>query len=110
MFESLHHISYTVSDLDRTIPFYRDVLGFRFIHDVERSGLPAYDTLMGHEDPRDGLDGGRPDPRPPGGGDTMKKLTVLAIGGIGYVLGARAGRERYEQSGRKSKVLVKKLK
>ena len=27
----------------------------------------------------------------------MRKLTVLAIGGIGYVLGARAGRERYEQ-------------
>ncbi|MGA8986844.1 hypothetical protein [Aeromicrobium sp.] len=27
----------------------------------------------------------------------MKKLTVLAIGMTGYVLGARAGRERYEQ-------------
>lgn len=27
----------------------------------------------------------------------MKKLTVLAIGAAGYVLGARAGRERYEQ-------------
>ena len=27
----------------------------------------------------------------------MKKLLVLVAGGIGYVLGARAGRERYEQ-------------
>ena len=27
----------------------------------------------------------------------MKKLTLLIAGGIGYVLGARAGRERYEQ-------------
>ncbi len=27
----------------------------------------------------------------------MKKLSVLAIGAAGYVLGARAGRERYEQ-------------
>jgi hypothetical protein len=27
----------------------------------------------------------------------MKKLTVLIVGGIGYVLGSRAGRERYEQ-------------
>lgn len=27
----------------------------------------------------------------------MKKLTILAIGGAGYVLGARAGRGRYEQ-------------
>lgn len=27
----------------------------------------------------------------------MKKSTVLLVGGAGYVLGARAGRERYEQ-------------
>ena len=27
----------------------------------------------------------------------MRKLTVLVAGGIGYVLGARAGRERYDQ-------------
>ena len=27
----------------------------------------------------------------------MKKLALLIAGGIGYVLGARAGRERYEQ-------------
>jgi hypothetical protein len=28
----------------------------------------------------------------------MRKLTVLLSGAVGYVLGARAGRERYEQS------------
>ncbi|MGH3361907.1 MAG: hypothetical protein ACRDOM_05550 [Nocardioides sp.] len=27
----------------------------------------------------------------------MKKLTLLVVGGIGYVLGTKAGRERYEQ-------------
>ena len=27
----------------------------------------------------------------------MKKLTILIAGGVGYVLGTRAGRERYEQ-------------
>jgi hypothetical protein len=27
----------------------------------------------------------------------MRKMTMLVSGGIGYVLGARAGRERYEQ-------------
>ncbi len=27
----------------------------------------------------------------------MKKLTILISGAIGYVLGSRAGRERYEQ-------------
>jgi hypothetical protein len=27
----------------------------------------------------------------------MRKLTILIAGGVGYVLGSRAGRERYEQ-------------
>ena len=27
----------------------------------------------------------------------MKKLLLLVAGGVGYVLGTRAGRERYEQ-------------
>jgi hypothetical protein len=27
----------------------------------------------------------------------MKKLMLLAVGAVGYVLGAKAGRERYEQ-------------
>jgi hypothetical protein len=27
----------------------------------------------------------------------MRKMTALVAGGIGYVLGARAGRQRYEQ-------------
>ncbi|GAA1478978.1 hypothetical protein GCM10009623_34240 [Nocardioides aestuarii] len=27
----------------------------------------------------------------------MKKLTILIAGGVGYVLGTRAGRERWEQ-------------
>ena len=27
----------------------------------------------------------------------MKKLMLLVAGGVGYVLGTRAGRERYEQ-------------
>ncbi|HET6563239.1 MAG TPA: hypothetical protein VFG72_15300 [Marmoricola sp.] len=27
----------------------------------------------------------------------MKKLTAIVAGGVGYVLGARAGRQRYEQ-------------
>jgi hypothetical protein len=28
---------------------------------------------------------------------SMRKMTALVAGGLGYVLGARAGRERYEQ-------------
>ncbi len=35
--------------------------------------------------------------RLPEGEDTMKKLLVLVAGGVGYVLGTKAGRERYDQ-------------
>ena len=42
-----HHVNYVVSDLDQTIPFYRDVLGFKLIQDSLRENLPSYDTLMG---------------------------------------------------------------
>ena len=28
---------------------------------------------------------------------TMRKMTAIVAGGVGYVLGARAGRQRYEQ-------------
>jgi hypothetical protein len=35
----------------------------------------------------------------------MKKLMVLGAGAAGYVLGARAGRERYEQIARQTRKL-----
>ena len=35
----------------------------------------------------------------------MKKLTILAAGAVGYVLGAKAGRERYEQISRQAQKL-----
>lgn len=44
-----HHVNYVVSDLDRSIPFYRDVLGFKLIQDAMRENLPSYDVLMGVE-------------------------------------------------------------
>jgi hypothetical protein len=33
----------------------------------------------------------------------VKKLSLLAVGAVGYVLGTRAGRERYEQIRRQAK-------
>ena len=42
-----HHVNYVVSDLDRSIAFYRDALGFKLIQDSLREDLPSYDTLMG---------------------------------------------------------------
>lgn len=35
----------------------------------------------------------------------MSKLTMAAAGAVGYVLGARAGRERYEQLSEKAESL-----
>ncbi len=32
----------------------------------------------------------------------MKKLMLLGVGAVGYVLGAKAGRERYEQISRQA--------
>lgn len=47
-FQSLHHISYTISDVDRSVRFYRDVMGFKLIHVVHRKDIPAYDVILGH--------------------------------------------------------------
>ena len=42
-----HHVNYVVSDLDRSIPFYRDLLGFNLIQDAMRENLPSYDAIFG---------------------------------------------------------------
>lgn len=49
-FKSLHHISYTVSDIERSVAFYRDVMGFTLLHVVHRKHLPSYDAILGHKD------------------------------------------------------------
>ncbi len=45
-----HHHGFTVSDLDRSIAFYRDLLGLAVVRVSERSNLPAYDTILGYPD------------------------------------------------------------
>lgn len=42
-----HHHSFTVSDMDRSIRFYRDLLGLELIQDAVRANLEAYDKLVG---------------------------------------------------------------
>ena len=49
-FEKVHHVKYTVSDMDRSIPFYRDRLGFELIYDATRENVPSYDAIMDLED------------------------------------------------------------
>lgn len=43
----MHHTGFTVSDMDKSIAFYRDLLGLKLIQDVVRENLPAYDEILG---------------------------------------------------------------
>jgi len=44
---TVHHFGFTVSDVDRSILFYRDLLGLRLIQDAIRENLPSYDEILG---------------------------------------------------------------
>ena len=46
----ISHHTFTVSNLDRSIPFYRDLLGFHLILDTLRENVPSYDQVMGFTD------------------------------------------------------------
>jgi catechol 2,3-dioxygenase-like lactoylglutathione lyase family enzyme len=46
----VHHHTFTVSDMDRSIHFWRDLLGFKLIADVFREKLESYDKVMGMKD------------------------------------------------------------
>ncbi len=41
----LTHIGICVSDLERSLRFYRDLLGFKYISELEVAGEPS-DTLL----------------------------------------------------------------
>jgi catechol 2,3-dioxygenase-like lactoylglutathione lyase family enzyme len=40
------HIGICVSDWRRSLRFYHDVLGFRYVHEIERSGEPSSTLLQ----------------------------------------------------------------
>jgi len=44
-----HHHSFTVSDMDRSIQFYRDLLGLELIQDAVRADLESYDRIVGYK-------------------------------------------------------------
>jgi glyoxylase I family protein len=46
----VHHHTFTVSDMDRSLHFWRDLLGFRLIADVMREKLDSYDKVMAMKD------------------------------------------------------------
>jgi catechol 2,3-dioxygenase-like lactoylglutathione lyase family enzyme len=45
--QSIHHHKLFVGDTDRSLAFYRDLLGFEVLQDVVRENVPAYDQIMG---------------------------------------------------------------
>ena len=47
-----HHHSFTVSNADRSIGFYRDLLGLQLIQDVVREDLESYDRIVGFQNAR----------------------------------------------------------
>lgn len=75
--EALHHTGYTVSDLDRSVAFYRDVLGCEVIATQEKHGgylaaivgYPDAHVRMAHL-------------RPPGGDHVLELFEYLAPGGV----------------------------
>ena len=50
MIRRVHHHTLTVSDMDRSLRFYRDLLNFTVIYDKVRENLPAYDEVMNLQD------------------------------------------------------------
>ena len=83
MINSIHHTSFTVSDMERSIAFYRDVLGLKAFWDSKAAGIqfkgPIADAITGC--PGDG------------GGRTLRALLVeqnlpmaLKVGDYVYVL------------------------
>lgn len=47
--KSCHHHGFTISNLDRSLAFYRDLLGLEVVRISERSNLPSYDHILGYE-------------------------------------------------------------
>ena len=52
MIESFHHVGVSVSDLDRSIAFYRDVFEMEQACEAFPFGGPQYAAVMGLEDPQ----------------------------------------------------------
>jgi catechol 2,3-dioxygenase-like lactoylglutathione lyase family enzyme len=51
MLKALTHVGICVSDLERSLRFYRDALGFTYVSELEVAGEPAA-TLLGVENVR----------------------------------------------------------
>lgn len=46
--QACHHHGFTVSDIDRSLRFYRDALGLKVERISVRKNLPSYDMILGY--------------------------------------------------------------
>lgn len=47
--KACHHHGFTVSNLEKSLAYYRDFLGLELIRVSERKDLPSYDRIIGHD-------------------------------------------------------------
>ncbi len=45
-----HHHGFTVSDIEQSLAFYRDLLGMEVLRISERKNLPSDDKILGYDD------------------------------------------------------------
>ena len=45
-----HHHGFTVSSIERSLPFYQTALGLKLVRISDRRNLPSYDRILGHDD------------------------------------------------------------
>jgi lactoylglutathione lyase len=48
--KACHHHGFTVFDLEKSVAFYRDILGLEVVRISERTNLPSYDAMLGFDD------------------------------------------------------------
>lgn len=49
LLKSCHHHGFTVSSIDASLRFYRDMLGLELIRVSERKDLPSYNHILGYD-------------------------------------------------------------
>jgi glyoxylase I family protein len=50
MIKHCHHHGFTVSNIERSLQFYCDVLGLTVVRVNDRKNLPSYDAILGYQD------------------------------------------------------------